>query len=112
MQTQSVPGASLRSVIAACPLLRVEKEEEGRDDVCAVCLEGMEAGQRIRRLGCGHAFHDPCCVIWLVKVNCCPLCRVAAVREGEGMSRGGAMLAEEVFLDEVRSALDGERGSR
>lgn len=97
-------GASLRGVNEACPLERAE----GMEGVCVVCLEDMEAGQRVRRLPCGHVFHDPCAVVWLVKRNCCPVCRskpvdgeeefLPGVLWEEGEVRGG----DSVNRDEAR----------
>merc|ERR1719198_802199 len=33
---------------------------------CLVCLEELEAGQAMSRLGCGHTFHHACMCTWLV----------------------------------------------
>jgi len=41
---------------------------------CGVCLEPVEAGQRLKHLHCGHAFHDLCIDAWLRESSTkCPL---------------------------------------
>lgn len=53
-------------------LARNEEDEP----VCAVCLEGFEEGQRVRRLECNHMYHAPCLDPWLQQSsNCCPICK-------------------------------------
>ncbi|CAO2047655.1 unnamed protein product [Urochloa humidicola] len=42
---------------------------------CAVCKDGVEAGERARRLPCAHLYHDACILPWLAIRNTCPLCR-------------------------------------
>ncbi|KAL6911411.1 hypothetical protein ACP4OV_000216 [Aristida adscensionis] len=42
---------------------------------CAVCKDGVEAGERARRLPCAHLYHDGCILPWLAIRNTCPLCR-------------------------------------
>nr|GLL32836.1 RING finger protein 165-like [Ipomoea trifida] len=44
-------------------------------EVCAVCLDEMEAGLEGTMLPCKHIFHERCINAWLVKANLCPLCR-------------------------------------
>jgi hypothetical protein len=55
---------------------------------CAICQEGLEANERVRKLSCGHVFHhrgndDKCTETiekWLYEGNLtCPFCRKAAV---------------------------------
>ena len=45
------------------------------DAQCAVCKDGVEAGERARRLPCAHLYHDACILPWLAIRNTCPLCR-------------------------------------
>lgn len=40
---------------------------------CAICLEGLAAGETACRLPCMHAFHDACIGRWLVDHRRCPL---------------------------------------
>jgi hypothetical protein len=42
---------------------------------CAVCKDGVEAGESARRLPCAHIYHDGCILPWLAIRNTCPLCR-------------------------------------
>ncbi|KAF7080183.1 hypothetical protein CFC21_084293 [Triticum aestivum] len=42
---------------------------------CAVCKDGIEAGEGARRLPCAHLYHDACILPWLAIRNTCPLCR-------------------------------------
>ena len=54
-----------------------------RDDaVCAVCMDDVQVGQVQRVLRCGHAYHQACIDVWLLKRRVCPLC-VTAVRVAE-----------------------------
>ena len=44
---------------------------------CAICLEDINIGKRMRRLTCDgqHAFCPGCCETWFANKNTCPLCR-------------------------------------
>jgi hypothetical protein len=48
-------------------------------DTCAICLEDLEADERIAGLSCGHGFHQRCLMRWLGRpgTSGCPLCRGA-----------------------------------
>lgn len=41
---------------------------------CAVCLCEFGAGDSLRKLPCGHFFHEHCVDRWLVRNKRCPLC--------------------------------------
>eukprot|EP00871_Galdieria_phlegrea_P002295 jgi/Galph1/3066/GphlegSOOS_G1740.1 len=51
---------------AATPLLSAKSIPGG---VCAVCIEEVKKGSRLRLLRCGHAFHTRCIERWLASVN-------------------------------------------
>ena len=66
--------------------------EEG--DECAVCLCEFEAGQTLRLLPCGHAYHRECIDKWLLgcertsttEVRCtCPLCKSVTICLSPGL---------------------------
>lgn len=58
---------------------------EERAPVCAVCVEGLQVGQRLSRLACGHTFHARCLLTWLQRSETCPNCRL---RIEDGYSSG------------------------
>lgn len=57
------------------------------DDVCAVCMEGLQSGSddekeddqnqnhKGKLVPCGHVYHATCLASWLFVCNSCPLCR-------------------------------------
>lgn len=47
---------------------------ESIGQVCAVCTEDYELGDKVRELKCGHYYHVPCIDLWLVQNRRCPLC--------------------------------------
>lgn len=45
----------------------------GEDDMCAICKETINKGQKVRILPCSHLFHSPCIDSWLVRSPRCPI---------------------------------------
>jgi hypothetical protein len=58
---------------------------EVREKDCAVCLEGLEEGEELRKMTCpsSHGFHEGCILKWLRASRLCPLCRFALPAEHE-----------------------------
>lgn len=61
--------------------LSTEQIIEGRDSKyqgmhCPICLSDFCIGDNVRALpGCGHAFHQSCVDLWLVRRADCPMCK-------------------------------------
>eukprot|EP00871_Galdieria_phlegrea_P003069 jgi/Galph1/3763/GphlegSOOS_G2415.1 len=49
------------------------------DEICAVCLDPVMPGVKLRVLQCRHAFHSPCIEQWLRSANRCPLCNTPPI---------------------------------
>lgn len=47
---------------------------------CSICLEDLQAGDRMVLLLCGHTMHMNCAKQWLKSHNTCPLCKADLVR--------------------------------
>jgi hypothetical protein len=62
---------------SALILERTVQASESSVDTCAICLEDVEADDRVAGLQCGHGFHQRCILKWLGRPGSsgCPLCR-------------------------------------
>lgn len=51
-------------------------KEEGQEETCQVCLDGMRVGDLVVALPCKHSFHPSCAEELVVHRHiACPLCR-------------------------------------
>lgn len=62
-----------RAVVDGLPEVALSDEEASHG--CAVCKDGVAAGQSVLRLPCKHYFHGECIRPWLAIRNTCPVCR-------------------------------------
>jgi len=74
--SEVAPQPRLAVRMAAYPMIRLT---EGMNlpndaDCCVICLDNFKVGDRLRMLGCDHAFHMPCIDNWLDTHTSCPLC--------------------------------------
>lgn len=69
------------------------EEEAAAPPTCIVCLENVEAGHEVRRLGnCAHAFHRGCIDRWIdLGRAACPLCRSDLLPRPRGRARLGRL---------------------
>ncbi|KAL6633610.1 hypothetical protein ACP70R_026281 [Stipagrostis hirtigluma subsp. patula] len=75
---------------------------------CAVCLEGLRAGDRCSVLpGCRHGFHVECVDSWLRKCRRCPICRAEVVARGKNAGAVAAAAALGMLLKDKQRRMFG-----
>ena len=68
---QAAPSAGDRSTPASGGITATARSPE----VCAVCLDYVNIGEKFTVLGCHHSFHSKCEAEWRRRAPTCPTCR-------------------------------------
>uniref|UniRef100_A0A7N0VHY7 RING-type E3 ubiquitin transferase n=1 Tax=Kalanchoe fedtschenkoi TaxID=63787 RepID=A0A7N0VHY7_KALFE len=64
--------AAAKSAVAELPTVVIT---DSGCEACAICKDGVSVGDSIKKLPCGHGYHEDCIVPWLGSRNSCPVCR-------------------------------------
>ena len=48
--------------------------EQDQDNLCTICLEQINVGDRLARPSCQHMFHKSCLTQWVQNKTTCPTC--------------------------------------
>jgi len=70
------------------PQTEITQEQVEKRLQCTVCMDDFKLQEQVRRLPCGHHFHEACIFPWLTRHNTCPVCRNAAINT-ETTTSGG-----------------------
>ncbi|KMT00297.1 hypothetical protein BVRB_1g016520 [Beta vulgaris subsp. vulgaris] len=68
-------GAPPAAKFAVESLKVVEIKTVDESYVCAICKDGVNVGEFVKEMPCGHGYHGDCIVPWLASRNSCPVCR-------------------------------------
>ncbi|XP_041482656.1 E3 ubiquitin-protein ligase RNF13-like isoform X1 [Lytechinus variegatus] len=70
-----------RDHLKKLPIKKFKKGDEY--DICAICIDDYEEGQKLRILPCNHAFHCKCIDPWLTNNRrTCPICKRKVIPPG------------------------------
>ncbi|XP_027127745.1 E3 ubiquitin-protein ligase CIP8-like [Coffea arabica] len=68
-------GASPTSKASVEALETTEIKSELEALACAVCKDIVGVGEMVKKLPCGHGYHEDCIIPWLGSRNSCLVCR-------------------------------------
>jgi hypothetical protein len=63
---------------------RQEVSEDQEEELCAICLNAFQEGDRVGNVKCGHIFHATCLKTWIQRKNHCPLCQMDDMATPQG----------------------------
>jgi len=82
-ESAHVDVGTLASALEAVPYETLTSADD--ENLCAICLKTYQAGEkRVTLPRCGHNFHRPCLLTWVLRTNECPNCRQCVL---EGWAR-------------------------
>ena len=52
-----------------------EQSHSLKEECCSICLDHFTTSTLVKKMGCGHIFHQTCIDAWLVRKGECPNCK-------------------------------------
>ncbi|CAF0859957.1 unnamed protein product [Rotaria sordida] len=69
------PPASPGTIDALPMVIFGQTSDEFNQAECTICRTDYKANEKVKKLPCGHIFHDSCVAQWLSITGICPVCR-------------------------------------
>lgn len=63
------------TVMEKCNTNKYQKTTE--EESCVICICDFEEGEQVKKLVCGHQFHEACIMGWLNSNSTCPMCKAS-----------------------------------
>jgi len=76
-------GLTPAAVEAIASVVHVEGDEL---EACCICMCEYDLSEKVKKLGCGHCFHQDCIGEWLHRHTVCPTCKTAVPGETRQVS--------------------------
>ncbi|CAF4649211.1 unnamed protein product [Rotaria sp. Silwood1] len=74
--TSSENPPSSPGTIDALPMVVFDQaSDQFNQTECTICQVDYQANEKVKKLPCGHIFHDSCVAQWLSITGICPVCR-------------------------------------
>lgn len=90
------------------PEIELSSEQILKQNQCFICFEEFQVGEKATAVPCGHMFHRPCIMPWLIEHSSCPVCRHQLESEdtdfNQRMSRRRDRAARTASIAAARSA--------
>ncbi|KAJ3630591.1 hypothetical protein MTP99_011783 [Tenebrio molitor] len=109
-------GNAAKKALSKIPTKNIkseDKEVQGDEELCAICIEPYKICDILRILPCGHEFHKSCIDPWLLEHRTCPICKMDILKHYGFVFSGSqeSILQMEVEEIVVLDSTDSRSGS-
>ena len=70
---ESIPDIIVKEKTTSGSSKEISEDEVG--DICSICYDEYQKGQKVVALVCKHTYHEGCINNWLSRKRSCPNCR-------------------------------------
>lgn len=77
MKIEGMITEELFQIVFPKSIYHPKLNEKFKQTNCVICLEDYEIGEQTVKIPiCEHKFHEPCLYSWIMKDQCCPICKI------------------------------------
>lgn len=82
--TSPIENARRSIVVLKTMKYKEDLRQDQEEDICTICLNSFNEGDRVGKIKCKHKFHVECLKTWIQRKNHCPLCQADEMATPQG----------------------------